>query len=171
MHRAGAPRAYCAPTRAKTGYPCGNTPLPAGFQSIYGSSRPIGRGRCYRDGRGETNVIPDWSAPVGPWACRSQYVSMVVGRRTSLPCRRLSAACVGPYAPVPFHRLVGCAVGAVAHLLRRRAAAGVPHQRRSLRYYRSRPPFGPLTGYVSGTLLWVLCACSPAVPWPPLWPM
>jgi APA family basic amino acid/polyamine antiporter len=66
------------------------------------------------------------------------------------------AACVGPYAPVAF-LACGFAVGAVAICF---AEGGSRVPTSGGVYGIIEAAFGPLTGYVSGTLLWVCCVLA-----------
>jgi amino acid transporter len=68
------------------------------------------------------------------------------------------AACVGPYAPLAF-LACGVAIGAVAMCF---AEGGSRVPTSGGVYGVVEAAFGPLAGYVSGTLLWVCCllACG-----------
>jgi basic amino acid/polyamine antiporter, APA family len=66
------------------------------------------------------------------------------------------AACVGPYAPVAF-LVCGVAIGAVAMCF---AEGGSRVPTSGGVYGVIEAAFGPLAGYVSGTLLWVCCVLA-----------
>ena len=66
------------------------------------------------------------------------------------------AACVGPFAPIAF-LACGFAVGAVAICL---AEGGSRIPTSGGIYGVTEAAFGPLTGYVCGTLLWVCCVLA-----------
>jgi amino acid transporter len=66
------------------------------------------------------------------------------------------AACVGPYAPIAF-LACGFAIGAVAICF---AEGGSRVPTSGGVYGIIEAAFGPLTGYVSGTLLWVCCVLA-----------
>jgi basic amino acid/polyamine antiporter, APA family len=94
---------------------------------------------------------------VGPWALAASIVSMIVGAGIfSVPASL--AASVGPYAPMAF-LACGIAVGAVAICF---AEGGSRIPTSGGVYGVIHAAFGPLAGYVSGTLLWVgnVLACG-----------
>ena len=92
---------------------------------------------------------------VGPWPLAASIVSMIVGAGIfSVPAAL--AACVGPYAPVAF-LACGFAVGAVAICF---AEGGSRVPTSGGVYGVIEAAFGPLVGYVSGTLLWVCCVLA-----------
>jgi basic amino acid/polyamine antiporter, APA family len=94
---------------------------------------------------------------VGPWALAASIVSMIVGAGIfSVPASL--AAAVGPYAPIAF-LACGIAVGAVAICF---AEGGSRIPTSGGIYGVIHAAFGPLAGYVSGTLLWVgnVLACG-----------
>src|SRR5882757_8487148 len=72
---------------------------------------------------------------VGPWAFAASIVSMIVGAGIFAVPAAL-AACVGPYAPLAF-LACGFAIGAVA-ICFAEGGSRAPHQRWSVRCYRSR---------------------------------
>jgi len=94
---------------------------------------------------------------VGPWALAASIMSMVVGASIFVVPATLAAA-IGPYAPLVFF---GCAiaVGAVAICF---AVGGSRMPTSGGIYGYITATFGPLTGYVAGTLFWVgdLLACG-----------
>jgi basic amino acid/polyamine antiporter, APA family len=94
---------------------------------------------------------------VGPWALAANIVSMIVGAGIFAVPASL-AACIGPYAPLAFVAC-GFAVGAVAICF---AEGGSRVPTSGGVYGVVEAAFGPLAGYVSGTLLWVcsVLACG-----------
>jgi APA family basic amino acid/polyamine antiporter len=94
---------------------------------------------------------------VGPWALAASIISMVVGAGIFAVPGAL-AACVGAFAPLAF---LGCglAVGAVA-ICFAEGGSRIPTSGGVYGYIEAA--FGPLTGYVAGTLLWVsdVLACG-----------
>lgn len=92
---------------------------------------------------------------VGPWAFAASIVSMIVGAGIFAVPAAL-AACVGPYAPLAF-LACGFAVGAVAICF---AEGGSRVPTSGGVYGVIEAAFGPLAGYVSGTLLWICCVLA-----------
>jgi basic amino acid/polyamine antiporter, APA family len=92
---------------------------------------------------------------VGPWAFAASIVSMIVGAGIFAVPATL-AAFVGPYAPLTF-LACGFAIGAVAICL---AEGGSRVPTSGGIYGVIEAAFGPLAGYVSGTLLWVCCVLA-----------
>lgn len=92
---------------------------------------------------------------VGPWAFAASIVSMIVGAGIFAVPAAL-AACVGPYAPVAF-LACGVAIGAVAMCFAE-GSSRVPTSGGV--YGVIEVAFGPLAGFVSGTLLWVCCVLA-----------
>ena len=92
---------------------------------------------------------------VGPWAFAASIVSMIVGAGIFAVPAAL-AACVGPYAPLAF-LACGFAVGAVAICF---AEGGSRVPTSGGVYGVIEAAFGPLAGYVCGTLLWVSCVLA-----------
>jgi len=92
---------------------------------------------------------------LGPWTLAASIVSMIVGAGIFAVPAAL-AACVGPYAPLAF-LACGFAVGAVAICL---AEGGSRVPTSGGIYGVVEAAFGPLAGYVSGTLLWVCCVLA-----------
>jgi basic amino acid/polyamine antiporter, APA family len=92
---------------------------------------------------------------VGPWAFAASIVSMIVGAGIFAVPAAL-AACVGPYAPLAF-LACGFAIGAVAICF---AEGGSRVPTSGGVYGVIEAAFGPLTGYVCGTLLWVCCVLA-----------
>jgi APA family basic amino acid/polyamine antiporter len=94
---------------------------------------------------------------VGPWALAANIISMVIGAGIFAVPAAL-AACVGQYAPFAF-LACGLAVGAVAICF---AEGGSRIPTSGGVYGLIEAAFGPITGYVGGTLLWVGCvlACA-----------
>jgi basic amino acid/polyamine antiporter, APA family len=92
---------------------------------------------------------------VGPWAFAASIVSMIVGAGIFAVPAAL-AACVGAYAPLAF-LTCGLAVGAVAICF---AEGGSRVPTSGGVYGVIETAFGPLAGFVSGTLLWVCCVLA-----------
>lgn len=92
---------------------------------------------------------------VGPWAFAASIVSMIVGAGIFAVPAAL-AACVGPFAPFTF-LACGIAVGAVAICF---AEGGSRVSTSGGVYGVIEAAFGPLAGYVCGTLLWVCCVLA-----------
>src|SRR6267378_7875016 len=92
---------------------------------------------------------------VGPWAFAASIVSMIVGAGIFAVPAAL-AACVGPYAPLAF-LACGFAVGAVAICF---AEGGSRVATSGGVYGVIEAAYGPLTGHVAGTLLWVGCVLA-----------
>jgi amino acid transporter len=92
---------------------------------------------------------------VGPWTLAASIISMIVGAGIFAVPAAL-AACVGPYAPFAF-LACGFAVGAVAICF---AEGGSRIPTSGGVYGVIEAAFGPLVGYVSGTLLWVCCVLA-----------
>jgi basic amino acid/polyamine antiporter, APA family len=92
---------------------------------------------------------------VGPWALAAGAISMIVGAGIFAAPAQLAAG-VGPYAPLVF---LGCglAVGAVAICF---AEGGSRVPTSGGAYGLVEAAFGPLVGYVAGTLLWVSCVLA-----------
>ena len=86
---------------------------------------------------------------VGPWGLAASIVSIVVGAGIFTVPGGLAAA-IGPYAPLAF-LLCGLAVGAVA-ICFAEGGSRIPTSGGVYGYIEAA--FGPLTGYVAGTLLW-----------------
>jgi basic amino acid/polyamine antiporter, APA family len=92
---------------------------------------------------------------VGPWAFAASIVSMIVGAGIfSVP--GALASCVGSYAPFAF-LACGLAVGCVAICV---AEGGSRVPTSGGIYGIIEAAFGPLAGYVGGTLLWVCCVLA-----------
>jgi len=87
---------------------------------------------------------------VGPWALAASIVNTVVGAGIFAVPAAL-AACVGPYAPLAF-LVCAVAVGAVA-ICFAEGGSRVPTSGGAYGYIEAA--FGPLVGYVAGTLLWI----------------
>jgi basic amino acid/polyamine antiporter, APA family len=92
---------------------------------------------------------------LGLWAFAASIVSMIVGAGIFAVPAAL-AACVGPYAPLAF-LACGFAVGAVAICF---AEGGSRVPTSGGVYGVIEAAFGPLAGYVCGTLLWVCCVLA-----------
>ncbi len=92
---------------------------------------------------------------VGPWAFAASIVSMIVGAGIFAVPAAL-AACIGPYAPFAF-LACGFAIGAVAICF---AEGGSRVPTSGGVYGVIEAAFGPLAGYVSGTLLLVCCVLA-----------
>jgi basic amino acid/polyamine antiporter, APA family len=92
---------------------------------------------------------------VGPWALAASVISMIVGAGIFAVPAALAAS-VGPLAPVAF-LACGLAVGAVAICL---AEGGSRVPTSGGVYGVIEAAFGPLMGYIAGTLLWVGCVLA-----------
>jgi amino acid transporter len=94
---------------------------------------------------------------VGPWALAASIIGMVVGAAIFVLPASLAAA-VGPYAPWAF-LMCAVAVGSVA-ICFAEGGSRIPTSGGVYGYVQAA--FGPLTGYVAGTLLWVsdVLACG-----------
>jgi amino acid transporter len=94
---------------------------------------------------------------VGPWALAANIMSMVVGASIFVVPASLAAA-IGPYAPIAIF-CCAIAVGSVAICF---AVGGSRMPTSGGIYGYIAATFGPLTGYVAGTLFWVgaLLACG-----------
>jgi amino acid transporter len=94
---------------------------------------------------------------VGPWALAASIMSMVVGASIFVIPAALAAS-IGAYAPLAF-LLCAVAVGSVALCF---AVGGSRMPTSGGVYGYAAAAFGPLAGYVAGTLLWVgdLLACG-----------
>jgi basic amino acid/polyamine antiporter, APA family len=92
---------------------------------------------------------------VGPWALAASIVSMVVGAGIFAVPAALAAA-VGPYAPLAF-LACGAAIGAVA-LCFAEGGSRIPTSGGVYGFVVAA--FGPLGGYIAGTLLWVSCVLA-----------
>jgi APA family basic amino acid/polyamine antiporter len=110
---------------------------------------------CYRRAMRENQRDIGLVRAVGPWALAASIVSMIVGAGIFAVPAAL-AACVGPYAPLTF-LACGFAVGAVAICF---AEGGSRVPTSGGVYGVIADAFGPLTGYVCGTLLWVCCVLA-----------
>jgi amino acid transporter len=86
---------------------------------------------------------------VGPWGLAASIVSIVVGAGIFAVPGALAAA-VGPYAPLAF-LICGIAIGAVA-ICFAEGGSRIPTSGGAYGYIEAA--FGPLIGYVAGTLLW-----------------
>ena len=86
---------------------------------------------------------------VGPWGLAASIVSIVVGAGIFAVPGALAAA-VGPYAPLAF-LICGLAVGSVA-ICFAEGGSRIPTSGGVYGYIEAA--FGPLVGYVAGTLLW-----------------
>jgi amino acid transporter len=94
---------------------------------------------------------------VGPWALAANILSMVVGASIFVVPAALAAA-IGPYAPIAF---LACAIG-VGSVAICFAVGGSRMPTSGGIYGYIAATFGPLTGYVAGTLFWAanLLACG-----------
>ena len=94
---------------------------------------------------------------VGPWALAASIVNTVVGAGIFAVPASLAAS-VGPYAPFAF-LVCALAIGAIA-ICFAEGGSRVPTSGGAYGYIETA--FGPLAGYVSGTLLWFsdLLACG-----------
>jgi len=87
---------------------------------------------------------------VGPWGLAANTLCMIIGAGIFAVPGAL-AACMGPYAPLAFV-VCGVGIGAVA-LCWAEGGSRMPTSGGAYGYIEAA--FGPLTGYVAGTLLWV----------------
>jgi basic amino acid/polyamine antiporter, APA family len=94
---------------------------------------------------------------VGPWAFAASIVNTVVGAGIFAAPASLAAA-VGPYAPIAF-LVCAVAIGAIA-ICFAEGGSRVPTSGGAYGYIETA--FGPLAGYVAGTMLWFsdLLACG-----------
>jgi APA family basic amino acid/polyamine antiporter len=92
---------------------------------------------------------------VGPWTLAASVISMIVGAGIFAVPAALAAS-VDPYAPVAF-LACGFAVGAVAICF---AEGGSRVPTSGGVYGLIEAAFGPLMGYIAGTLLWVGCVLA-----------
>ncbi len=94
---------------------------------------------------------------VGPWALAANIISMVIGAGIFAVPAALASS-VGPYAPLAF-LACGIGVGAVAVCF---AEGGSRIPTSGGVYGLIEAAFGPATGFVAGTLMWVGCglACA-----------
>jgi APA family basic amino acid/polyamine antiporter len=94
---------------------------------------------------------------LGPWALAANIVSMAVGAAIFVLPATL-AATIGPYAPLAF---IACAVavGSIA-ICFAEGGSRIPTSGGVYGYVQAA--FGPLAGYIAGTLLWVgdVLACG-----------
>jgi APA family basic amino acid/polyamine antiporter len=86
---------------------------------------------------------------VGPWSLAANILSMIIGAGIFAVPAAL-AACMGPYAPLAF-LACGVAIGAVA-LCWAEGGSRMPTSGGAYGYIKAA--FGPLPGYIAGTLLW-----------------
>jgi basic amino acid/polyamine antiporter, APA family len=94
---------------------------------------------------------------VGPWGLAANLICMIVGAGIYAVPGAL-AACIGPFAPLAF-LACGIAIGAVA-ICFAEGGSRIPTSGGAYGYVEAA--FGPLTGYVAGTLLWLgdVLACG-----------
>ncbi|HEY6985408.1 MAG TPA: amino acid permease [Rhodanobacteraceae bacterium] len=94
---------------------------------------------------------------LGPWALAASIVNGVVGAGIFAAPASLAAS-VGPYAPIAF-LVCAVAIGAIA-ICFAEGGSRVPTSGGAYGYIETA--FGPLAGYVSGTMLWFsdLLACG-----------
>jgi APA family basic amino acid/polyamine antiporter len=94
---------------------------------------------------------------VGPWALAASIINMIVGAGIFAVPGALAAS-IGPYAPLAF-LVCAVAVGAVA-ICFAEGGSRVPTSGGAYGYIEAS--FGPLAGYVAGTLLWLgdVLACG-----------
>ncbi len=92
---------------------------------------------------------------VGPWPLAASIISMVVGAGIFAVPGPLAAS-VGPYAPLAF-LACGVGIGSVA-ICFAEGGSRIPTSGGIYGYIEAA--FGPLTGYVAGTLLWVCCVLA-----------
>jgi APA family basic amino acid/polyamine antiporter len=92
---------------------------------------------------------------VGPWTLAASVITMIVGAGIFAVPAALAAS-AGPYAPVAF-LACGFAVGAVAICF---AEGGSRVPTSGGVYGLIEAAFGPLIGYIGGTLLWVGCVLA-----------
>ncbi len=115
----------------------------------------VSPGACYRSVMHENHRDVGLIRAVGPGVLAACIVGMVVGAGIFAVPAALAAS-VGPYAPIAF---LGCgfAVGAVAICF---AEGGSRVPTSGGVYGLVAAAFGPLVGYISGTLLWVGCVLA-----------
>jgi len=87
---------------------------------------------------------------VGPWGLAASIISMVVGASIFVLPSAL-AANIGPYAPLAI-LVCAIAVGSVA-ICFAEGGSRIPSSGGAYGYIEAA--FGPLTGYVAGTMLWI----------------
>ena len=94
---------------------------------------------------------------VGPWGLAANIINIIVGAGIFAVPGAL-AACIGPYAPLAF-LVCGIGIGAVA-ICFAEGGSRIPTSGGAYGYVEAA--FGPLTGYVAGTLLWLgdVLACG-----------
>ena len=100
---------------------------------------------------------------IGPWGLAASIVNIVVGAGIFAVPGAL-AACIGPYAPLAF-LVCGVAIGSVA-ICFAEGGSRIPTSGGAYGYVEAA--FGPLVGYIAGTLLWLgnvlgvrQCRCGP----------
>lgn len=86
---------------------------------------------------------------VGPWGLAASIVNIVVGAGIFAVPGAL-AACIGPYAPLAF-LVCAVAIGSVA-ICFAEGGSRIPTSGGAYGYVEAA--FGPLVGYIAGTLLW-----------------
>src|SRR6266850_629383 len=126
-------------------------PCPPPSRRSHGKSRDPTEPSAMQENQRDIGLI----RALGPWTLAASIVSMIVGAGIFAVPAAL-AACVGPYAPLAF-LACGVAVGAVAICL---AEGGSRVPTSGGIYGVVEAAFGPLAGYVSGTLLWVCCVLA-----------
>ena len=112
---------------------------------------------CYRPAVGENTRDAGLVRAVGPWALAASIVNVVVGAGIFAAPAALAAS-IGPYAPFAF-LFCAIAIGAVA-ICFAEGGSRVPTSGGAYGYIETA--FGPLAGYVSGSMLWFsdLLACG-----------
>jgi amino acid transporter len=92
---------------------------------------------------------------VGPWPLAASIISMVVGAGIFAVPGQLAAS-VGPYAPLAF---LACGIGiSSVAICFAEGGSRIPTSGGIYGYIETA--FGPLTGYVAGTLLWIGCVLA-----------
>jgi len=112
---------------------------------------------CYRAAVGESTRDAGLVRAVGPWALAASIVNMVVGAGIFAVPASLAAS-VGPFAPLAF-LVCAIAVGSIA-ICFAEGGSRVPTSGGAYGYIETA--FGPLAGYVAGSMLWFsdLLACG-----------
>src|SRR6185312_12971737 len=124
---------------------CAHFPCPQPYRRSHGKSPDM------QESQRDTGLI----RALGPWTLAASIVSMIVGAGIFAVPAALAAS-VGSYAPLAF-LACGFAVGAVAICL---AEGGSRVPTSGGIYGVVEAAFGPLAGFVAGTLLWVCCVLA-----------
>lgn len=94
---------------------------------------------------------------LGPWSLAASLITIIVGAGIFVAPAAL-AACMGPYAPLAF-LVCGLGIGAVAVCFAE-GGSRIPTSGGAYGYIEAA--FGPFTGYIAGTMLWLadVLACG-----------